>query len=387
MLPRLVVRLLVVVIALAILAMPVVGVYVYFRSRQPALPKPVAAPVAAPAGDQGGKIEDLERTLLGIYLGMKDKEIKRPAGTDPTLVTFVVREGETAETIAQHLAAAGLITDADLFRQLVKYQGVGEYLQAGEYQLRATMTMEEVVAALQRSRQREIKVTVREGWRIEQIAEGLAAAGLAKTDDLLKAMRSANYSYSILRDRPAGATLEGYLFPDTYLVDPRWQADQIVDLLVATMDRRFTPAMRQHATERGLNVHKVLIIASLVEREAVIQSERPIIAAVYLNRLAKNMALEADSTVQYALGYDKSQQRWWPNLSIEELRQVESPYNTYLRRDLPPGPICSPGLSSIQAVLQPAKTDYLFYYSKGDGSHVFAKTFEEHLENQKKYQK
>jgi len=377
----------VVVLALAIVAAPVAGVYVFFRSRQPGPDKPAAVPVAPPAGEPSGRIEDVERTLLGIYLGMKDKDIKRPAGSDPTPVTFVVREGETAETIAQHLAAAGLITDAALFRQLVKYQGVGENLQAGEYQLRATMTMEEVVAALQRSRQREVRVTVQEGWRIEQIAEALAAAGLARAEDLLKAMRAGKYDYSILRDRPAGATLEGYLFPDTYLVDPRWQADQIVGVLVATMDRRFTPAMRQQATERGLNAHKVLTIASLVEREAVMQSERPLIAAVYLNRLDKGMALEADSTVQYALGYDKTQQRWWPNLSIEQLRQVESPYNTYLHRDLPPGPICSPGLSSIQAVLQPAKTDYLFYYAKGDGSHVFARTFEEHLENQRKYQK
>ena len=99
------------------------------------------------------------------------------------------------------------------------------------------------------------------------------------------------------------------------------------------------------------------------------------------------MALEADATVQYALGYDDTQKRWWPNIQLQQLRTTESPYNTYLRRDLPPGPICGPSLASLQAVLQPAKTDYLFYYAKGDGSHAFAKTFEEHLDNQKKYQK
>ena len=104
------------------------------------------------------------------------------------------------------------------------------------------------------------------------------------------------------------------------------------------------------------------------------------IASVYLNRMAKNMPLEVDATVQYALGYDKTQQRWWPLITVDQFRTTESPYNTYLHRDLPPGPICSPGLASIQAVLQPAKSDYLFYFAKGDGSHVFAKTFEEHLQ-------
>jgi UPF0755 protein len=181
--------------------------------------------------------------------------------------------------------------------------------------------------------------------------------------------------------------LEGYLYPDTYQMDPRWTAEQAIDLLVGTMERRFTAAMRQQATQRGLNIHQVLTIASLVERETVLAAERPIVASVYLSRLAQNMALEADATVQYALGYDKAQQRWWPNIQLEQLRSTESLYNTYLRRGLPPGPICSPGLASIQAVLQPAKSDYLFYYAKGDGSHVFAKTFEEHLENQKKYQR
>jgi len=156
---------------------------------------------------------------------------------------------------------------------------------------------------------------------------------------------------------------------------------------VGTMDRRFTPTMRQQAAARGLNLHQVLTLASMVEREAMIASERPLIAGVFVNRLAKNMPLQVDATVQYALGYDKTQQRWWPAITLDQSNSIESPYNTYLYRGLPPGPIASPGLASIQAVLQATKTDYLYYVAKGDGSHVFAKTFEEHLDNIKKYQK
>jgi UPF0755 protein len=129
----------------------------------------------------------------------------------------------------------------------------------------------------------------------------------------------------------------------------------------------------------------VLTVASLVEREAQLASERPIIASVYLNRLAKNMALEADSTVQYAMGYDVKGKIWWRALTLDDLRRDVGAYSTYLNRGLPPGPICSPGLASIQAVLAPAKTDYLYYYAKGDGSHAFARTFEEHTQNMKTY--
>ncbi len=375
-------RVVVLVLALLIVAAPLVGGYLFLKNRRTTPAASSGAPSTVVA-----KPEGLERTLLGVYLGMKDADIKRPAGSNGTAVKFIVSAGDTAEEIALNLKAYGLIGDAELFRQLVKYQGVGANLQAGEYELQQTMTMEDVVAALQRNRQFEVRVTIREGWRLEQTAQVLADNGVSTYDELMKAMNTARLAYGVLSDKPGAVSLEGYIYPDTYQMNPRWSADQVVDLLVSTLDRRFTPEMRQQATARKLTIHQALTVASLVEREAMLASERPIVASVYLNRLAKNMALEADATVQYALGYDKTQQRWWPIIQLSQLRSTESPYNTYLRRDLPPGPICSPGLASIQAVLQPAKSNYLFYYAKGDGSHAFAITFEEHLENQKKYQK
>jgi len=145
--------------------------------------------------------------------------------------------------------------------------------------------------------------------------------------------------------------------------------------------------MRQQAAAQKLTIFQVVTIASLVEREARLPAERPLIASVYLNRLAKGMALEADSTVQYALGYDARNKTWWPTLTLEDLRKPVGPYSTYLNVGLPPGPICNPGLASLQAVLEPARTGYLYYFAKGDGSHAFAVTFEEHQENMRKYAK
>lgn len=372
------------VIALLIVILPLAGVYVILRSRQEAA---TGVQQGAEGTSEQPAAGGIPRSLIGVYLGMREADVQRPAGDDPTPVTFVVNQGDTADIIGRNLRDAGLISDAELFRQLVKYQGVGGNLQAGAYQLKATMTMEEVVAALQRSQRQDVRITVREGWRIEQIAEVLAGDGVSTQDDLLKVMRSARLDLSILSERPAGVSLEGYLYPDTYQIDTRWSAEQVVQLLAGTMDKRFTPAMRQQAATHNLTVHQVLIIASIIERETAVVSERPMIASVYLNRIAQNMPLEADPTVQYALGYDKDQKRWWPVISADQYRSTDSAYNTYTHRGLPPGPVCSPGLTAIQAVLQPAKSDYLFYLAKGDGTHVFAKTFDEHLDNQKKYQK
>ena len=157
--------------------------------------------------------------------------------------------------------------------------------------------------------------------------------------------------------------------------------------MLADFDERFTAEMRQATVEREMTIYQVVTLASIVEREAVVAEERPIIAGVFLNRLEKGMSLESCPTVQYALGYQEDAAQWWKTpVTLEEFDHVDSPYNTYLNPGLPPGPICNPGLASIQAVLEPVKSDYLYFLAKGDGSHAFAKTFEEHLQNQQKYQ-
>jgi len=328
----------------------------------------------------------LERSLLGFYLGFRQEEIESPASDDSTPILFTITPGETAATIATRLERAGLIRDAGLFRLLVRYRGVDAQLEAGDYQLRPNMSLEEIVDLLQHGRPSEVTITIPEGWRTEEIAEMLEERGMVNSEEFLGAVRGGEFEYDFLSDRPEGISLEGYLFPDTHSIPPDFEAAQIIDMMLADFGRRFSLEMRQEAASRGMSIHEVLTIASLVEREARIPEERPLIASVYLNRLEAGWLLESDATAQYALGYQEGAGQWWKSpISLEEMTQIDSPYNTYLYPGLPPGPICNPGLASIQAVIDPAETNYMFLYHKGDGSHAFAETYEEHLENQRRY--
>jgi UPF0755 protein len=335
------------------------------------------------------QMSSLERTLIGLYLNLRKSDIESPAGSDSTAVVFTINPGESAATIAPRLQREGLVADSQLFLYVVRYRGLDAQLEAGEYELRADMTMEEIIDNLQHGRLREVTVTIPEGKRAEEVAALLEESGIVDSESFMAAVRSGSTAYDFLSDRPADAptTVEGYLFPETYRIPVDYDAAQILDLLLSTFGERFTVEMRQAAANEGLTVHQVVTLASIVEREAVVAEERPIIASVYLNRLEQGMYLQSDPTVQYALGYQEDTGQWWKiPMSLDEDVQVDSPYNTYMYPGLPPGPICSPGLASIEAVLNPADTPYLFFFSKFDGSHAFAETYEEHLRNQEQYQ-
>ncbi|MBL7184400.1 MAG: endolytic transglycosylase MltG [Anaerolineae bacterium] len=336
---------------------------------------------------EGDVAELLDDLLVRVYLAFHQDDISKPASDDPTPVVFVVEPGDTAGDIALRLKRRGLIIDAELFRQLAQYEKADSKLEAGRYELRANMTMGEIIEALQHGRLEEIAVTVPEGWRAEQIAEMLAEEVGVDDEEFLALVQGRYFDHEFLQGRPPEATLEGFLFPDTYLLPVQPTALGIIERMLANFDHRFTAEMRQAVAEQEMTIYHVVTLASIVEREAVVAEERPVIAGVFLNRLAEGMSLESCPTVQYALGYQEDADQWWKTpVALEEFAQVNSPYNTYLHRGLPPGPICNPGLASIWAVLEPVETDYLYFLAKGDGSHAFAKTFEEHLQNQQKYQ-
>ncbi len=335
------------------------------------------------------QMSSLEKTLIGLYLNLRKGDIESAASDDDTPVVFTINFGETAATIGPRLQREGLITDSQLFLWLVRYEGVDAQLEAGEYELRPNMTMNELIDSLQLGRLREVSVTIPEGKRAEEVAAILEERGIVESSVFLGLVRSASPPYDFLQDRPGDApvSMEGFLFPETYRIPVDYDAAQVLDLLVTTFAESFSSDMRQAAAEAGMSVYEVVTLASIVEREAVIAEERPVIANVYLNRLEQGMYLQSDPTVQYALGYQEDSGQWWKiPMSLEEDVPVDSPYNTYLYPGLPPGPICSPGVASMQAVLEPADTPYLFFFSKFDGSHAFAETYEEHLRNQELYQ-
>jgi UPF0755 protein len=325
-----------------------------------------------------------DRMLIEAYLEANADQLEQPAGADDTPVTFVVESGETVAEIGERLEQERLVSDAELFRRYVQYHGLDAGIEAGEFTLRQTMTIPEIAEALQQGIRPEQAITIPEGLRLEQVAAAVEQqTGIPQAEFLALATsgwRSAGLAYSFLADLPPEATLEGFLLPETYRLPENPTAIDVLSRMLETFDARVTPEMRAAAASQGLNVYQMVTLASIVEREAMLDAERPIIAGVYYNRLNDGWYLGACPTVQYALGVPAD---WWPQFTLEAT-EVDSPYNTYRNLGLPPGPICSPGLASIQATAYPAQTDYYFFLAdciKNDGSHLFARTAEEHNAN------
>ncbi len=324
----------------------------------------------------------IEKALLGLYLRTQGDLVTEPvAPDDPTEVTFVVKPGQSLIGISQSLEELGLVADGEVFRRFVQYSGFDEDIQAGAYLLRRNMTMEEIMLQLQRGLLPTVTVTIPEGWRAEQIARELEEKGVTSAEAFLELVQAGSEEWPFLADRPAGSArgLEGFLFPDTYQFPRNTEPETVIEIMLRNFDWRFSGELRDMAEERGLTVFEVVTLASIVEREAAVAEERPTIASVFWNRLEASMPLQADPTVQYALGCHPETGECWQQLTREQLNAVQSPYNTYLNPGLPPGPICNPGLASIRAVLEPAETNYYYFVALEDGKHVFSETYEEHL--------
>jgi UPF0755 protein len=341
-------------------------------------------PSGSPVDIGLGEVPGANDVLIKAYLDTNAERLQQPAGDDDTPVTFVVYSGETATDIATRLQDAGLVSDAELFRRYVQYHGIDAKIEAGEFTLRQTMTIPEVAEALQKGRVAEQVVTIQEGLRLEQVAATVAEQTTISEAEFLAlataGWRTAGLSYGFLAEVPPDATLEGFLFPETYRLPEDATAMDLLTRMLDEFDARVTPEMRAAAAGRGLSLYDLVTLASIVEREAVLDEERPSIAGVYHNRLRDGWLLGACPTVQYAIG---TPDNWWPQFTLE-MTEVESPYNTYLNLGLPPGPICSPGLASFEASAYPADTDYYYFLAdcvKNDGSHLFAVTEQEHLDH------
>ncbi|MEA3376272.1 MAG: endolytic transglycosylase MltG [Chloroflexota bacterium] len=322
--------------------------------------------------------------VLRAYLETRAEQLRSPAGSDDTPVPFVVQQGETAGGIAERLEREGLIADAELFRRYVQYHDLDGGIEAGEFTLRQTMTIPEIAEALQDGQRPEQMVAIPEGLRLEQVAAEAAEQTTISEDAFLELVttgwRQEGYGYSFLAELPPTATLEGFLFPDTYRLPQDPAPSDLVERMLSTFEERVTAQIQADAAGRGLSLYELVTLASIVEREAVVAEERSVIAGVFWNRLQAGWSLEACPTVQYGMG---SPDEWWPVISTTDLG-FDSPYNTYQNGGLPPGPICSPGLASIRAAAEPADTDYYFFLvdcTKDDGSHLFAETETEHYAN------
>lgn len=339
----------------------------------------------------GRNPEDLEDFALNLWLQSRADEINTPLSDDPSPVPFIIEAGETAISVAQRLQEMGMISDAELFRRYLNYNGLDVTLEAGDYELRRNMNMVEIGQALQKAKFEEVVVTIPEGWRAEQVAEFLTEEEIMDGEAFLDVVhQGVAVEHPLLSDRPAGQTYEGYLFPDTYRLPAPAKPEDLIARMLDNLASKLPANTFDLATREGLTFYEVLTLASIVEREAAHNEERPIIASVYLNRLKPGSPepyLRADPTVQYAMGYQPETDQWWKTpVTLEEYSTVDNPYNTYLYLGLPPGPIASPGISSILAVLEPADTNYLYFVAFENGFHVFAETYAEHEQNVATYQ-
>ena len=285
---------------------------------------------------------------------------------DKTPVIFVINNGDGIREIANNLKREGLIRDSVVFFLITKQGGLDKQIQAGDFRLSRSMSATEIANALTHGTL-DIWVTIPEGIRAEEIA------------DILEE-KMPNYEKGW---REALNQNEGYLFPDTYLIPRDAEIDLIISILKNNFQAKYDSVKNLKAN--GLTDEETVILASMVEREAKYEQDRPLVSSVITNRLDLGMKLDIDATLQYALGFQEDEKRWWKKGLTAADKKIESPYNTYANAGLPPAPISNPGLSAIKAALVPSKTNYLYYITDSQGKNRYSTTIEGHYENIKTY--
>ena len=315
-------------------------------------------------------------TAAGTIYFRTQQPYRGYAGTE----RFVdIPAGSSTRSIGDTLVTAGVVRDPLTFRLAALLSGQARTLKAGEYRFDQPMTPLEAIGKIARGDVYSIAVTFREGLTIAETAAVFEQHGLGPASAFVAAARDPTL---VRKLDPAAPDLEGYLFPETYRLSRHTDAVTLVRTMVDRFGRVLSPELRRAAETRGLSIHQLVTLASLVEKETARADERPIVAAVYLNRFRIGMPMQADPTVIFAL---QQAGRYSGNLRRDDL-QFDSPYNTYRYAGLPPGPIAAPGQASLEATVAPADVDYLYFVSRNDGSHEFAETLAEHNRNVKTYQ-
>lgn len=336
---------------------------------------------------EGDPVRYIQTSLVQFTLNSREDELAQSVSTDTSPIRFEVMLGDTPRTIAQNLVSARLITDADLFVDYVRANQLDRRLEAGTFFLNQAQTIPEIARILTDSSSSQFTFTILEGWRIEEIADIIDRSsyfGFSGQDflSMVGAGASVDSGFAAFVGLPPGASLEGFMFPDTYQLPADMTPEYFREVLITNFrDRVESVNLPALASQQGWTLHDAAILASIIQREAIHPDEHPMIASVYRNRLDIGMKLDADPTVQYAIGYNGA--TWWSQITQADYVSRVSPYNTYLNTELPPGPIANPGLTALQAALSPAQSDFFYFQARctGDGYHNFARTFEEHLAN------
>jgi len=319
--------------------------------------------------------------LIGGYL-YYNSGLKPLSSGESQEKQVVIPKGASLKSVAKILKEEEIIRDDRVFLLYCKLSNADSKIKAGKYSLNAAMSVPDIVDKFVSGQALidTVKLTIPEGYNLEQIVQKIASLSIVDEQSIWNAL-AAHYDYDFIDLIPEREKkLEGYLFPDTYELYKDATAEAIIDKMLKRFNSVFTEEYRNRAKELNMTIDQVITLASIIEREAKLDSERKTISGVFHNRLKKNMLLQSCATVQYLLKEQKEV------LTYKDL-EIESPYNTYKYAGLPPGPIASPGQKSIEAALYPEANDYLYFVARDDGSHVFTKTYSEHLNAQNKMKK
>ena len=302
---------------------------------------------------------------------------EKPASTNGCIEkTVIIKSGQDFKSFSIILHKAGIIKEPNKFNLFARIKGYDKKVKAGEYLLSASMSPNKILQIMVGGKVRLHKLTIPEGYSLNQIASNITGAGLGKEEEFL---RAANDSSLVHEEGIDAETFEGYLFPDTYYFPKSITPEMIISTMVNRFRSVFTPAFKEQAKKLGLSIHQIVTLASIIEKETGDPVERPVISSVFHNRLKKNMRLESDPTVIYGIkAFDG-------NIKKRHLETL-TPYNTYKIIGLPAGPIASPGIKAIEAALYPADTNFLYFVSKKDSTHMFSTNIRDHNRAVRKYQ-
>jgi len=334
-------------------------------------------------GVPSSKLGALQRLYISAQLFWYRADLTEPVKAGDAPVNFEISQGESVSSVSTRLADAGVIRNADAFRLYLIYSGMDTGLQAGTYQLEPGKNAMQVARSLQDATPGMVTLKIWAGWRLEEIAEAVSVSGLEiSSNEFLAAARHPDPQL-LPEGWPELSSLEGFIPPGTYSLDRKTDLNVLLQTFYSQFNTNLSDDIVKGIQNQGLDLFKAVTLASIVEKEAMVADEQPMIASVFYNRLAQGIKLDSDPTVQYSLGYSNQQKTWWKNpLSLDDLK-TDSPYNTYIYAGFPPGPIGSVSQSALRAVAYPASSPYLYFRAKCDGSgrHEFATTFDEHVQN------
>lgn len=319
--------------------------------------------------------------LAIVFLVYMNFQFHTPKSNDTTLYEITIKEGEGVNEISYQLASQNIIRSSFYFDLYVWLKKKENELKAGTYKVSQSMSIAQIVDLIVSGKAEEIKIVIYEGMNSKQIASYLEEEANIKADDFLKEIKKQSYSaeYEFLKDKPWNASLEGYLFPDTYMIYTEAEPSTVVQKMLANFDVKFSQDLRQEIKRQGKSLFEVITMASIVQNEVKKEEEMKKVAGVYYNRLEADLALESDATITFITGKKDPQ-------PSDADTQIDSPYNTYINKGLPPGPIGNPGLKAILATIYPEDHDYYFFITRLDsGEAIFSKTAKEHEEMKAKY--